>query len=163
MNLTYDGIIERYFAGVHASFPILSPDSLRHEASQYREGRPPPADSTVLLLAILLIISPPLDHSRHGITQEFLYTTTKAAFSQAQASMTTSLRLLQAAVLITLREYTCARVDAAYISMMTCAGMARVSGITATTIGTPMCLDQQVGQRERENVAWAIAMLERYV
>ncbi|MBE3045607.1 fungal specific transcription factor domain-containing protein, partial [Candidatus Bathyarchaeota archaeon] len=115
MNLTYDGIIERYFtSGFHTSFPIISPDSLRHEASQYREGRLPPADFTVLLLAILLIISPPLDYSRHRITQEFLYTTTKAAFSQAQTSITTSLRLLQAAVLITLREYTCARVDAAY-------------------------------------------------
>lgn len=167
-NFTYDGIVERYFAGFHTSFPIISPGTLRREASLYREeGRLPSADFTVLLVAILLILSPPIKHSllAPGVTREILYTTAKTAFFQAQASITTSLRLVQAAVLITLREYTGGRADAAYVSIMTCLGMARISGITTAMLRTRDVEtegDFRVDTLERENVTWAIAMLERY-
>ena len=114
---------------------------------------------------MLLIVSPPLTHALlpRGVTQEFLYMTTKAAFSQAQASITMSLRLIQAAILITLREYTGTRADSAYVSLMSCAGMARVSGITTTILeGADATGDSPVDRLEKENIAWAIAMLERY-
>ena len=168
-KLTYENIIDRYFQAFHKRLPVISPDSFRREASRYREERRlPPADFTVLLLAMLLIVLPPLDPSLLPpcASQEFLYTTTKSAFSQAQASICTSLRLVQAALLIALREYTCVRPEAAYISMMTCAGLARVLGIGITSVRTTrdgqITTDSRLEKMERENLAWAIAMLERY-
>ncbi len=168
-KLTYDNIIDRYFQAFHKWLPVVSPDSFRREASRYREeGRLPPADFTVLLLAMLLIVLPGLDPSLRPprVSQEFLYTTTKSAFSQAQASICTSLRLVQAALLIALREYTSVRPEAAFISMMTCAGLARVLGIGITSVRTTrdaqITSDSRLENMERENLAWAIAMLERY-
>jgi hypothetical protein len=168
-KLTYDNIIDRYFQTFHKWLPVVSPDSFRREASRYREeGRLPPADFTVLLLAMLLIVLPALDPSLRPpcASQEFLYTTTKSAISQAQASICTSLRLVQAALLIALREYTSIRPEAAYISLMTCAGLARVLGIGITSVRTTRdaqkTSDSRLEEMERENLAWAIAMLERY-
>lgn len=168
-KLTYDSIIDRYFEVFHQWLPVVSPNSFRHEASRYREeGRLPPADFTVLLLAILLIVVPALDPSLRPprAKQEFSYMSTKSAFSQAQASMCTSLRLIQAALLIALREYTFVRPEAAYISVMTCAGLARVLGTGITSVRTTReaqeINDSRVEKMERENLAWGIAMLERY-
>ncbi|KAF2802621.1 uncharacterized protein BDZ99DRAFT_454620 [Mytilinidion resinicola] len=169
-KLTYDNIVDRYFQSLHKSFPVISPDSFRREASRYRDkSHLPPADFTVLLLAMLLVVLPPLDPSSLPpcASQEFFYTTTKSAFAQAQASLCTSLRLVQAAFLIALREYMCLRLETAYISAMTCAGMARVLGIGITSIRTTR--DAQIASTsrpemlERENLAWAIAMLERLI
>ena len=168
-KLTCDNIIDRYFQTFHKWLPVVSPDSFRREASRYREeGRLPPADFTVLLLAMLLIILPALNPSLRPprASQELLYTITKSAFSQAQASICTSPRLVQAALLIALREYTCVRPEVAYISMMTCAGLARVVGIGMTSVRTTRDAqkrsDSRLEETERENLAWAIAMLERY-
>lgn len=168
-KLTYDSIIDRYFKAFDKQLPVVSPDSFRQEASRYREeGRLPPADFTVLLLTMLLMVFPALDPSLRTsrASQESLYTTIKSAFSQAQASICTSLRLVQAALLIALREYTSVRPEAAYISMMTCAGMARVLGIGITSGRTTRDAqkksDSLLENMEKEKLAWAVAMLERY-
>ena len=168
-QLAYDNIINRYFEVSRRWLPIISPDSFRREASWYRnEERTPPADFTVLILAMLLIILPSLDPTSRPsrATQELLYKTTKSAFSQAQASICTSLRLVQAAVLIALREYTCIRPEAAYISIMNCVGLARVLGIEIrsrrTTRDAQMTSESISGNMEGEKVFWAIVMLERY-
>ena len=168
-KLTYDNIIDRFFQTFHEWFPVVSPDSFRREASRYREeGRLPPADFTVLLLAMLLIVLPAHDAPLRPpcASQEFLYMSIKSAFSQAQASICTSLRLVQAALLIALREYTSVRPEAAYVSIMTCAGLARVLRIGITSVKTTRdaqnASDSQLEKMEKENLAWAIAMLERY-
>lgn len=167
-KLTHDSIIDRFFQAFHQWLPVVSPDSFRYEASRYREeGRLPPAGFTVLLLTMLLIVLPALDPSSRPsrARQEFFYRTTKSAISQAQASMGMSLRLVQAAFLIALREYTSARPEAAYISMMTCAGLARLLGIEITSVKTTrdaqQTSDSRLEMMEMENLAWAIAMLER--
>ena len=168
-KLTYDNIIDLYFQDFRKWLPVVSSDSFRREASQYqKEGRLPPADFTVLILAMLLMILPALDPSLHlpYTSQELLYMTTKSAFSQAQASICSSLRLVQVAFLIALREYIYVRPEAAYISMMTCMGLARIVGIITTSVGTmrdaQKTSDSQVEEMERVNLAWAIATLERY-
>ena len=165
-NLEFDGATKRYFTAFHASFPIVSPDSFCEEAARYqKERRIPPADFTVLRLAIVLMTlsATKASFSTH-ITQESFYMSTKAAFAQAQASMATSLRLVQAALLLSLREYLSTRTSVAYTSMMTCVGMARLLGTTAKTIKTTRELEAnfRADMLEKENVAWAIAMLERY-
>lgn len=167
-NLTSDDIVDRFFHAFHKWLPVVSPDSFCREASRYREeGRLPPADFKVLVLAMLLSIFPTLDPSLRSprASQELLYMTTKSAFSQAQASICTSLRLAQAALLIALCEYTSVRPEAAYISTMTCAGLARVMGIRTVSVRTTRDArktnDSRLEEMERENLSWTIAMLER--
>lgn len=168
-KLTWENIIDRYFEAFHKWFPVVSPDSFRREASWYQEeGCSPRADFTIVLLAMLQIILPALDPPLRppSAKRDLLYTSVKSAFSQAQASICTSLRLVQAALLIALHEYVCVRPDAAYVSVMTCGGLARVMGIglvsvsTARDVRTPS--DSRLEWKERENLAWTVAMLERY-
>lgn len=174
-KLTNEDIIERYFQErnffetFHRWLPILSPDSFRREASQYREeGRAPPADFTVVLLAMMQIILPSLKLSTRlsCAKRDVMYTSVKSAFAQAQASIGTSLRLVQGALLIALHDYMCVRPESAYIFMMTCVGMARVMGIqivsVSVTKGERSLNDPRVEKVESKNVAWAMAMLERY-
>ena len=169
-GLTHDSIIDRYFEAFHKWLPVVSPDSLRQEVSWYREeGRLLLADFIVLLLAMLQIVLPSMDPILRppSATQELLYRVTKSAFSQAQASIGTSLRLVQAGLLIALREYICVRPEAAYVSVMTCVGLARMAGIETALARTKEdsqeISDSRLEEMERENVAWAIPMLERYV
>ena len=84
-----------------------------------------------LLFAMLLNVPPALDSSERPLNavRKLVYTATKSALSQAQASDCVPVRLDQAALLILLREYTAILADAAYVSMMTCAALARVAGI----------------------------------
>lgn len=168
-NLTCDSIIDRYFLAIHKCLPVISPESFRREAVRYREeGHRQPADFTVLLLAMLLNIIPTVDSSLRPprASQELLYRGTKFAFSQAQASNCTSLRLVQAALLIALREYTFVRPKAAYVSLMTCAGMAQVVRIGVLSTKTPIDVqntsDSRFEDGESESLGCAIAMLERY-
>jgi len=168
-KLTYDNIIDRYFQESREWLPVVLPSSLRREASRYREEeRLSPADFTTLRLVMLLFVIPALNPSLRPphASQEFFYTTTKSAFAQAQASICTSLRLVQAALLIALYEYISIRPDAAYISITTCVGLARVLGVGTTSVRTmrdaPKESDVQSDRTERENLARAIAVLERY-
>jgi hypothetical protein len=168
-KLTYENIIDRYFESCHKWLPVVSPDSFRQEALRYQEERClPAAEFSVLLLAMLLLIIPTLDLSVRPprVSQKLLYTATKSALSQVQTSICTSLRLVQAAVLIALREYTCIRPEAAYVSMMTCVGMVRVVGIGTslmrTTSDAAKTSEPRVEDTERENLTWSIALLERY-
>jgi len=88
--------------------------------------------------------------------QDALYRATKSLLSQAQVDICVSLPLVQAALLITICEYAAARPNAAYISIVTCIGLARVLDIKESSVGTP-----KNGIRENA-VRLAIAMLERY-
>lgn len=169
IKLTYDNIIDHYFQAFHKWLPAVSPNSFRREASEYqKEGRPPPADFTVLLLTMLLIILPALDFSLRPprAIQDCLYASVKPVFSQAQISICASLRLTQAAFLIALREYTSVRPEAAYISMMTCVGLARVLEIgtksSKITRNAQIMSGSQSEKAERKDLASAITMLERY-
>ena len=168
-GLTYDNITDRYFQACHRWLPIVSPDSFYREASRYREERRlPPADFTALFLAMILITLPAYDPAlRPPLTsQVFLYMATKFALSQAQTSICTSLRLIQASLLIALREYKSVQPEAAYITMMTCMGLTRVLGIGIASLRTTRDVQSTCGYRlekiERENTVWAAAMLERY-
>lgn len=164
-KLTEDLILDRYSRIVHRWLPVLSPSAFHEQVSGYRtEGRLPPADLTVLILALQLIILPTLPISSrppHSI-QELLYNATADAFSQAQVSTTASLRLVQAALLIALREYTCVRPEAAYVSVLTCIGLARIVGLECA-LGTSsrQAPSEHDSRRERDDLSWSIAMLER--
>ena len=168
-KLTHDELLGHYFDASHNWLPIISQNRLGREALQYREqqGVPPPADFTVLILAMLLIVLPTLEPTlqQPHVSHELLYAATKTAFSQVQVSMCTSLRLIQAILLITVREYQCIRPEAAYVSLTTGAGLARIAKIGIRSMRTTECAcnpgESGWEEAETENVAWAIPILER--
>ena len=58
-----------------------------------------------------------------------LYLTTKMLFAHAQASISTSTSLIQASLLIATYEYGHGLIEAAYISVGTCARMGYTAGL----------------------------------
>lgn len=122
----------------------------------------------MVVLAMLQIVLPALEAPMRASTarRDLVYTSVRSAFAQAQASVCTSVGLVQAGVLIALHEYVCVRPESAYISMMTWAGLAQILGIglksvSGTRVGERLS-DSFVEEKEMGNIVWAIAMVERY-
>lgn len=168
-GLDHDTVIHRYFQTSHKWMPVISAEALLQDAIGYQERCClAPADHTALLLAIFLITLPTLGPgSRSPLgSRETLYRTIKSAFGQAQASIGSSVRLLQAALLIAVCEYASGRPATAYISTMACIGMADILGIGVASMKRTRDArgsnDPSWGTVERRNLVWAIAMFERY-
>ncbi|RFU27772.1 hypothetical protein B7463_g8580, partial [Scytalidium lignicola] len=170
VDLSPDRISDHYFRTFHCWYPIISPELFYRATSQYRNAGTPPADLSILILAMCLITTvhnlgkssqPP------SFVQECLYYNTKSLFALAQAELCTSLNLVQAAFLIAACEYICVRPEAAYISISACSSLARVLGVTKESLGPAAARRRTTGleltELERMNVAWAIPMLERII
>jgi hypothetical protein len=173
-KLSRHEISERYFQTFHQWLPIVSPDLFHEAECRYRErgSQAPPADFSILVLAMCLIIALPNlgDASKsRPLTRDSLYTSVKLLFTQVQAVICTSLPLVQALLIIAMCEYASARGEAAYISMTTCTGLARLLGLMENMkISTNSFRDDssnhciKLAEIQRDNVRWGVAMLERY-
>ena len=157
-----DDIRDQYFQTFHRYLPIITPELFHQAASRCRDISEPPnpsPDFIVLLLAMWLIVAPdkPSDSALFPpLARDSLYRATKSLLSQTQSSICTSLPLAQATLLIAICEYASARPKAAYISIMTYVGLARILDLEEGSVGTPksgMC---------ENGVGIAISMLERY-
>lgn len=169
-NLTADDISKRYFQSFHRLYPIISPELFQRVASKYAGGNTPPStDYSILILAMFLAITLP-GHHRHSAFsltgQEQLYVRIKSLLAQVQTAISPSLAFVQVMFIVTIWEYTRARPEAAYSSINTCASLARILGVGNELLEQP---GHQYGntnidlvEMERRNVAWAIALLERY-
>ncbi len=154
-NLSWEGVGYRYFRTFDRSLPIISAELFNQVLLKLGNTITPPADHSLLLLGMLLAIEVP--------ELETIAMTLKALVAQAQAVLYTSLQLIQAAFLIAACEYLTGKPEAAYVSIVSCIGMARVLGIGGTQTNPPRSVVGGCGSRSMElaNVAWAIAMLER--
>lgn len=169
-DLTAEDIGARYFQSFHKLYPIISPQLFHHVEAQYRHGGSiPTAECSLRLLAMYLATTlPGPDRSSHHrfLNREQLYINIKLLFTQAQATIQPSLSLLQVAFIIAAWEYACCRSEIAYVSISTCSGLARFIGIGIEILKTSKDEHETVAADfdgiERENTAWAIAMLERY-
>lgn len=162
-KLTLDDISGRYFQTFHLFLPIIAPSLFYQRASSYREGIPS-ADFSVLILMCLLTISEP-GSMDSASSQELLYATSKSLLLQTQTAICASIPLIQAAFIITVYEYACARPKIAYISLSTCISMARILGLIGSTSLQDEVQDHvnpKIEYLEKSNLSWAIVMLERY-
>ncbi|OBT53938.1 hypothetical protein VE04_04322 [Pseudogymnoascus sp. 24MN13] len=168
VSTTVHEVCERYFNGVHKWLPVLS-DTLLQEAIARAQFAPsPPADFSLLILTMCLITIPEpaalLGHTPgNQVTTEALYMTVKMLFGQVQAIVPTSIRMVQASIIISAFEYACGRPDAAYISMGTCLKMADSIGLDKcinTSDNDPMSKLKAI---EAWNVWWGVVILERIV
>lgn len=165
VSTTVHEVCERYFDGVHKWLPILS-DTLLQEAIARAQFAPsPPADLSLLILTMCLITVPEpaasLGHTPSQVTTEALYMTVKMLLGQVQAIVPTSIRMVQASIIISAFEYACGRPDAAYISMGTCLKMADSIGLDKCNNTSDNDSMSKLKAIEAWNVWWGIVILER--
>lgn len=165
-------ISHRYFQSFHHLYPIIVPELYYQMASKYAPedgGIPLSIDYAILILAMSLGITLPGHHRPTTFSladQEQLYMKIKSFLAQIQTAIHPSLSLVQVTFIVAIWEYTRARVEAAYSSINVCSSLARILGIgtdwsTESLPGHSQTIADMV-ETERYNVAWAIAMLERY-
>lgn len=169
-KLTANDISQRYFQSFHRLYPIISPQLFQQVASKYTQGGnvAPSTDYSILILAMFLAITLP-GHHRHSAFsltgQEQLYVRIKSLLAQVQTAISPSLAFVQVMFIVTIWEYTRARPEAAYSSINTCASLARILGVGNVLLEQPenqYSNEIDLVEMERRNVAWAIALLERY-
>ncbi|PWY86779.1 hypothetical protein BO70DRAFT_386079 [Aspergillus heteromorphus CBS 117.55] len=161
-------ISDRYFRNFHKWLPIISPRLFCTAISAYNDRlESPPADLSVLLLAMCLVtLQPSNDSSTASVTPPGLHRTVKVVFAETQSMMCTSTRLLQASVLIAAYEYANGRPEAAHITMGTCTRIGYVDGLQHSR---PLQTDlagsrwSNMEEIERYNLWWGILILERLV
>ncbi len=169
VNLTLEGVGQRYFRVFDRSLPIISPERFHQVALKFGDTvTSPPAGYSILLLGMLLVIglpNPKTGLQSHPLDRESIYMTVKALVSQAQAIVCTSLQLVQAAFLIAACEHISGRPEVAYISVVSCIAMARILGVGETPKDISRAAVGNCGSRSMEmemaNAGWAIATLER--
>ena len=96
--------------------------------------------------------------------QQTLYLTTKMLFAHAQAFIPTSTSMIQAGLLIATYEHAQGLIEAAYISLGTCARMGLTRGLHTALLGRPSSggqLSQIIQEEEEHNLWWAIVLCER--
>ena len=132
-NLTPESVGQRYFRAFDRSLPIISPEQFHQMALKFGDTvTPPPVGYSSLLLGMLLVIGlPDLEAGlqSHPHDRKSIYMTVKALVSQTQAIICKSLQLVQAVFLIAACEHISGRPEVAYISVVSCIGMARIMGL----------------------------------
>jgi hypothetical protein len=162
-GFTFQEISERYFQGFHVWLPVICPTLLESTCSHYIV---PPADISVLILAIyLIVLCPPSASHRNPneVGPEQLYVFVKMLASQVQAGISGTDPLLQASILISAYEYASGRPETAYISINSCLGMAFILGVNEYR--DPQFLNNEVDRlksRESWNIWWGLVILQRY-
>jgi hypothetical protein len=163
---TVHEVCERYFEGVHKWLPVVSDTLLREAIARAQFAPPPPADFSLLILAMCLITLPepaasPGHTPENQVTTEGLYMTVKMLFGQVQAIIPASIHMVQASIIISAFEYACGRPDAAYISMGSCLKMADSIGLDKCNEAPEQDPMSRLKAIEAWNVWWGVVVLER--
>ncbi|RDL35862.1 uncharacterized protein BP5553_06474 [Venustampulla echinocandica] len=133
-----EDIVTKYFNGVHGWLPIISKTRFY---DMFRSSQTAPmADFSILLLAMRLIIQHPSPDPDDDRDREILYLATKTLLAQAQSFTPSSLRLIQAGIIVAHYEQANGMVDAGYVTIGTCARMAIAIGMQ-----NPKCSEAPLG------------------
>lgn len=163
-GFTFQEISERYFQGFHIWLPVVCPTLLEDALSHYIV---PPADVSILTLAIyLIVLRPPSGFSQNAniLGPEQIYVFVKMLASQVQARICGSVPLLQASLLISAYEYASGRPETAYISLNSCLGMAFMLGINEYRDPQTLTDEQdKLKSSESWNIWWGLVILQRYL
>lgn len=145
---TVDEICVRYFRGMHSFIPILSPPRF-YEQLLHSNTSPSAAFSMLLLSMGLVTYRPHLAMSCSVVDPMTLYLTTKSLFTQAQSSISRSLPLIQAGIIIANYEYATQKINEAFASIAVCARMGYAAGLHLGNLA------------EEANTWWGIVIAER--
>lgn len=159
-----DDILEQFFSGIFRFIPCVS----RNRIQEITAGIPvtiPPANDSILLLAICLVTYHPKSTGKllPGVDHESLYIATKSLFSQMQTAgfvqSQPSISFIQACIIIAVYEYARGMVDSAFLTIGICARMGYAAGIHERT-SRP---GKGTLSKEEGNTWWAILIYERYI
>ncbi|CAG9952060.1 unnamed protein product [Clonostachys rosea f. rosea IK726] len=152
--------VDVYFNSTHTFFPIISKTRLYREISN--TGNSINADTALLLSALHLHVQPSDDSDP---SSRETYKAVKDYFSQVEASNAISLRLLQAALLISLYEVSNAVYPMAYLTVGHCARIGHALGIHARKHAPQIspAPASSTELEERNRTWWAVILLDRYV
>ncbi|KAL2869620.1 uncharacterized protein BJX67DRAFT_333816 [Aspergillus lucknowensis] len=157
----FDEISVHYFRTKHSFVPILSRRHFHNSLVSFATSR---ADFAILLLSMCLFsYRPSPDRS---IDIGTLYLSVRSLFLHAQALCKSSLRLVQAGVLLAFYEYSNGKPEQALITIGGCVRMAHAAGLkypSSLPKGSSTENDEQMGQidDEQTNTWWVILIYER--
>ena len=152
-------IISRYFKWVHRWLPIVSKKLFYSRL----ENEPESADIAMLVLCMGLISRHPSSNPQEDQSQDRFYRATKHVFTNMQAINPTSTTLIQAALLIATYERGHGLLDAAYLSIGTCARMAFAARLPEIKPFRDMKGAASAFQiEEARNLWWGIVLCDRY-
>lgn len=153
-------ITSRYFKGVHRWLPIISRKRFNKCLANFNDL--PPADFSMLLLAVRLITQYPSKDSEKEQDREVLYLATKTLFTQVQSFVSSSLYMIQAGIIIATYEHSHGMTEAAYVTVGTTARMAFSAGLH-----NKQCSDEPKGtknwfeEEEALSTWWGLVICDR--
>ena len=155
---------ERFFRGFNKWLPVMSQSLFRENAAK-AQCSVPPADFSILLLAMCLItLHSPASTIEHAISPRDIYLMVKLLFVHVQTVFCASTSLIQAGLLVAAYEYALGWPDTAYISIGICQRMAYTIGLGRAKAAQDD-LDCTPESKERTlegwNVWWGVVILER--
>jgi hypothetical protein len=139
---------------MHKWLPVISRNSFHAEL--VNNGTSWPADFSILLLAMFLVVWRPSPDAVVDDERATLRVRTKILFAHVQAVLPPSTRLTQTCLLISIFEYAHQLGDAAFISIGSCAKMASITGRNAHGSGKA-----RYETEEERNLCWGVAIYER--
>jgi hypothetical protein len=148
-----------FFTGTHQRIPTLC--RFRFQERVESLATAPRADLAALCLGMLLLQQFPT--GRETNMQSPLYVSVKNVINLLEATSPPSLDLLQSRVLVTFYEVGHGLQDAAYISVATCARVARMLGLHQKLWRVLDGAEDKLGAEERKRTWWAILILDRFV
>lgn len=145
-------IAKSYFETIHVWMPIISKKEIRKHLLNldYKKG-----DVLLLALSLKLCTAPT------STPRTKLYRTVKQLYFDLESSGLLSLRVLQAAVLISLYEIGHAVYPAAYLSVGGCARSAAALGINKSAAASDMTQTPNADVELQRRIWWAILILDR--
>jgi hypothetical protein len=156
LTLDLGDVIERFLLFVQPWLPIFHPPTLRQKALTVRVA--PSAELACFLLHILLVTPPGSIPSLEAFLP-VLYEDCKSLFYLLQARRRNRLLTIQSGLLLAVYEQgNCSSSDA-YISLASCASLARVMGLGQPSDGT--CSAKDKDSEDRSRVWWALYFLDR--
>ena len=153
---------ERYFHDFQVWLPIICPTLFRNTLSHCII---PPADFSVLKLAMHLTTTAPPSVTFNRSVSDPLYVFVKMLLSQVQAEICVSIRLVQASLLLSAYEYACGWPKAAYSSLGMCLGLAytlRINDYKDLEATSMHEAAATLRAREAWNIWWGIVIIQRY-
>jgi hypothetical protein len=160
-GLSLDAMVDRFFDGVHTWLPIISPPHFRQTIATSQSHKLSPDLAMLALTMWLLALRPAQDVTAQPLSSlQAIYVTTKSFFCQLQIGTSTSISLIQAAVLLAAYEYACERLETAYTSLGLASRMCYIAGFglsEATAATQPI----DPALLEARNIWWGILSLER--
>jgi hypothetical protein len=159
----FQEMVDEFFKSYHNWIPIVHEESFRelYNKQLLHTSR----GLTALRLSMCLLTRPFMNEKRQDALRISLYPVVKRLFWDQESMAQPTLPLAQSGVLLSFYEYGQGMIEAAYMTLCTCVGMAQICRLNEThvdqsSLPVPGFWTPQV---EGERTWWAMSIHERFV